>query len=99
MDRALFAAGYRTVQRPDPVQTFNCRAIDKSKKCLSEGTDCSLHAYGIAVDVDPDHNPHERGDPFSGRIPVTADEHLWFRVQTLDALRGWVASSFLTSVG
>lgn len=68
LDRALFAAGYRTVQRPDPVQTFNCRAIDEKKKCQSDGTNCSLHAYGIAVDIDPNHNPHEHGDPFSGRI-------------------------------
>lgn len=56
-DRALRSAGY--VARAS--WSFNHRTIAGS------GTP-SLHAYGIAVDLDPTLNPYGVGDPYSGAI-------------------------------
>lgn len=39
--------------------SYNCRKIAGSASW-------SLHAYGLAVDVDPTLNPYSKGDPYSG---------------------------------
>jgi hypothetical protein len=48
LDLVLNALGYG----PGDAQTYNCRPV-------VGGSGLSLHAYGIAVDIDPPLNPHE----------------------------------------
>ena len=55
---ALTASGYRARS----TWVYNCRSI-----AGSGGT--SLHAYGLAVDIDPRHNPHRRGMPARSGSP------------------------------
>lgn len=57
LEQALKSAGYTA----NSCWAYNCRLI--------VGTDQpSLHSAGIAVDVDPVHNPFSPGDPFAGRL-------------------------------
>jgi hypothetical protein len=53
---ALSAAGYRA----DRVGGFSDRVIAGSSRL-------SLHAYGVAIDVDARHNPHRHGQPGPAR--------------------------------
>lgn len=60
--RALESTGYPAAR----VGGFNDRVIHGT-------TRRSLHAYGIAVDVDAAHNPHRRGKPGPARFSPGAD--------------------------
>lgn len=40
------------------------------KPCQANGTNCSLHNYRLAVDIDPKQNPQSSGDPFAGRFKL-----------------------------
>ena len=66
LSQALTMAGYRDALRveiPRPCK----RGIIQSEPCHSDGTNCSLHNYGVAVDVDPDLNPKlPDGEPGAG---------------------------------
>jgi hypothetical protein len=53
---ALAATGYRA----DRVGAFSDRVIAGTSRL-------SLHAYGIAIDIDARHNPHRRGRPGPAR--------------------------------
>lgn len=57
LEKALIATGYV----PDSVWSFNCRKIGGTNSW-------SLHAYGIAIDIDAPDNPYSPGDPFSGKF-------------------------------
>lgn len=57
LEAALRATGYEPTSR----WAFNCRKIGGSDKF-------SLHAYGIAIDIDPGENPFSEGDRYSGRL-------------------------------
>ena len=94
LERALQAAGYNTPQKSG---TYVCRHIkDKweQRQKDAKGIDCgstrawSLHAYGVAIDIDEDQNKFEDGDPYEGwmkkhhvdavlRIKNTAGQELW----------------------
>ena len=57
LEAALMATGYL----PRSSWSNKCRKIAGTNRY-------SLHAYGIAIDIDPDENPQSAGAPFSGRI-------------------------------
>jgi uncharacterized protein YgiM (DUF1202 family) len=59
LEQALRATGYQ----PTSVGSFNCRHIgsDPNKPW-------SLHAYGVAIDIDPRENPFTPGDAYSGKF-------------------------------
>ncbi len=72
LGRALEARGYRA----ERVGSFSDRVI--------RGTDRkSLHAYGVAIDIDPKYNPHRRGKPGPAR---------WATGSTQEARRAEVAA-------
>ncbi|MGE5288434.1 MAG: M15 family metallopeptidase [Micromonosporaceae bacterium] len=52
--RALAATGYQAKS----TWVYNCRAIRAARP--GQHTRASLHAYGLAVDIDPRFNPHRR---------------------------------------
>ncbi len=56
--RALAAALTATGYQARSTWVYNCRAIRASRP--GEQTSASLHAYGLAVDIDPSANPHRR---------------------------------------
>jgi hypothetical protein len=58
LEEALQSAGYR----PRSVWNYNCRDIK------GQPGSRSLHAYGLALDVDPRCNPHRRGAPGPARF-------------------------------
>ncbi|MET1038657.1 MAG: M15 family metallopeptidase [Aeromicrobium sp.] len=58
--RALGVALGRAGYRADRVGAFSDRVIAGT-------TRLSLHAYGIAIDIDASHNPHRRGQPGPAR--------------------------------
>ena len=60
LELVLQATGYDL----DSVWAFNCRKI-------GGGTQWSLHAYGIAIDIDAPANPYTAGDPFTGKFTET----------------------------
>lgn len=57
LEAALRSTGYQ----PKSRWAFNCRKIGGSDKF-------SLHAYGIAIDIDPKENPFTAGDAYSGKL-------------------------------
>lgn len=57
LEHALSSAGYE----PEQAWAYSCRKIGESEKY-------SLHAYGIAIDIDPNENPYSAGDPYSGKL-------------------------------
>ena len=57
LEQVLTRAGYV----PDSAWSFNCRKIGGTNSW-------SLHAYGIAIDIDAPANPYTEGDPFSGKF-------------------------------
>ncbi len=94
LEQALKAAGYET---PRQSGTYVCRHIKdtwEQRQKDAKGIDCgstrawSLHAYGVAIDIDEDHNRFEAGDRYNGwmkkhhvdsvlSIKNTAGEELW----------------------
>ena len=73
LGRALGAAGYRA----DRVGSYKNRTIKGTNRK-------SLHAYGVAIDIDPKHNPHRRGKPGPAR---------WATGATQEARRAEVAAN------
>lgn len=75
LERALQAAGYPT---PQKAWTYVCRHIgdtwEQRRKDGASGNcgstrSWSLHAYGMAIDIDEDYNKMTKGgDPYEGRI-------------------------------
>jgi hypothetical protein len=61
---ALTATGYRARS----TWVYNCRSIRAARPGQRPGA--SLHAYGLAVDIDPGVNPHRRG--VRGRIQFSS---------------------------
>ena len=59
LEQALQSAGYA----PSSSGSFNCRHIGNNPN-----KPWSLHAYGIAIDIDPKQNPFTKGDPYSGKF-------------------------------
>lgn len=77
LETALIATGYEAAS----AWTFNCRKI--------AGTDTwSLHAYGLAVDIDPGDNPYTPGDPFSGKFTQEQVEAVE-AIRTLEGNQPW----------
>jgi hypothetical protein len=64
LERALAATGYRPTAS---VWNYVCRPIAGSGGY-------SLHAYGLAVDVDPSCNPHRVGSPGPARFSPAATQ-------------------------
>lgn len=71
--RALEDALRRSGYQPESRWAYNCRPIAGT-------TAWSLHAYGIAIDIDPAANPFSTGDPFAGRLKP-------HHVEAVEALR------------
>jgi hypothetical protein len=63
LEQALRSTGYQ----PTSVWNFNCRRIQGQPRR-------SLHAYGLAVDVDPACNPHRLGAPGPARFSPAATQ-------------------------
>jgi hypothetical protein len=80
LERALRSAGYR----PRSVWNYNCRDIK------GQPGRRSLHAYGLALDVDPRCNPHRRGAPGPARFSRAATQQDRCR----DVLAGWADTAF-----
>ena len=59
LELALASEGYEPPDRGQSVWAYNCRNIASSGKP-------SLHSYGIAVDIDPAHNPQANIPKYSG---------------------------------
>lgn len=61
LSQALANAGYRDASRVEIPRPCT-RGIIQTKPCGSDGSNCSLHNYGIAVDIDPQVNPKFRDE-------------------------------------
>ena len=59
LEMALLDAGYGPPQEGQSVWAYN-------KRPIAGTSSWSLHSYGIAIDIDPLHNPMKPGDPYSG---------------------------------
>ncbi len=56
-----------TLYTPSSVWAYNMRGIGGAPcSCTNDGR-CSLHAYGLAIDVDPRDNPYSWGSPWNGK--------------------------------
>jgi hypothetical protein len=64
LEQALRSAGYQ----PRSVWNYNCRDIKDQPGRRS------LHAYGLALDIDPDCNPHRRGAAGPARFSPAATQ-------------------------
>ena len=65
LSQALSMAGYADAQRVEIPRP--CTRGIKPGKCHQDGTNCSLHNYGVAVDVEPVLNPKFKdGEPGAG---------------------------------
>lgn len=52
---------------PKVIYTYNCRPVTGSTTGMKSP---SIHAWGLALDVDPGHNPYSKyGDPMPHDIP------------------------------
>lgn len=80
LERALRSSGYR----PSSVWNYKCRDIK------GQPGRRSLHAYGLALDVDPDCNPHRRGARARARFSRAATQ----RDRCRDVRAGWADTSF-----
>jgi D-alanyl-D-alanine carboxypeptidase len=80
LEEALGSAGYR----PRSVWNYNCRDIK------GQPGRRSLHAYGLALDIDPRCNPHRRGAHGDARFSPAATQ--WDRCQDVQA--GWADTTF-----
>jgi uncharacterized protein YcbK (DUF882 family) len=61
--QALESTGYRAKS----AWSYNCRKIRNSENW-------SLHAYGLAIDIDPSCNPHRVGNPAPARFSAAATQ-------------------------
>ncbi len=57
LEQALRDSGYE----PSSAWAYSCRKVGGSDNY-------SLHAYGIAIDIDVSENPYSEGDAYSGKI-------------------------------
>ena len=57
LESTLLATGYPVPKRAEVGRPCS-KGIDKTKPCAPSGDNCSLHNYGIAVDIDPPLNRH-----------------------------------------
>jgi hypothetical protein len=64
LEQALRSAGYR----PRSIWNYNCRDIK------GQPGSRSLHAYGLALDIDPACNPHRQGAPGPARFSTAATQ-------------------------
>jgi D-alanyl-D-alanine carboxypeptidase len=80
LERALRSTGYR----PRSVWNYNCRDIK------GQPGRRSLHAYGLALDIDRHCNPHRRGAPGPARFSRAATQQDRCR----DVQAGWADTSF-----
>jgi len=80
LERALRSTGYR----PRSVWNYNCRDIK------GQPGRRSLHAYGLALDIDRQCNPHRRGAPGPARFSRAATQQDRCR----DVQTGWADTSF-----
>ncbi|HEX6675029.1 MAG TPA: M15 family metallopeptidase [Actinomycetes bacterium] len=80
LERALRSTGYR----PRSVWNYNCRDIK------GQPGSRSLHAYGLALDIDPDCNPHRRGARSPARFSRAATQQDRCR----DVRAEWADTSF-----
>jgi hypothetical protein len=80
LELALGSAGCR----PTSVGNYNCRDIKGRPGSRS------LHAYGLALDVDPSCNPHRRGQPAPARFSPALTQQDRCR----DVLAGWADTAF-----
>lgn len=64
LEQALRSTGYR----PRSVWNYNCRDIK------GQPGSRSLHAYGLALDIDPACNPHRQGAPGPARFSTAATQ-------------------------
>lgn len=68
LSRTLTLSGYQDARRVEIPRPCT-RGIKSSIPCRSDGENCSLHNYGIAVDIDPQKNPKfptTKGQPATG---------------------------------
>lgn len=80
LEQALRSAGYK----PRSVWNYNCRDIKDQPGRRS------LHAYGLALDIDPRCNPHRRGAAGPARFSPAATQQQ--RCQDVQA--GWADTAF-----
>jgi hypothetical protein len=80
LEQALRSTGYR----PQSVWNYNCRDIK------GQPGRRSLHAYGLALDVDPDCNPHRRGAQAPARFSRAATQ----QDRCQDVRAGWADTAF-----
>ena len=59
LEQALTATGYHPPEKCQSLWSYVCRNIASSGRP-------SLHSYGIAIDIDPYHNPQAHVPPYSG---------------------------------
>ena len=57
--QALTTTGYKPPEKAQSLWSYVCRNIASSGRP-------SLHSFGIAIDIDPYHNPQAHVPPFSG---------------------------------
>jgi hypothetical protein len=80
LEQALRSAGYK----PGSVWNYNCRDIKDQPGRRS------LHAYGLALDIDPRCNPHRRGASGPARFSPAANQQQRCR----DVQAGWADTAF-----
>jgi D-alanyl-D-alanine carboxypeptidase len=80
LEQALRSAGYK----PRSVWNYNCRDIKDQPGRRS------LHAYGLALDIDPRCNPHRRGASGPARFSPSATQ----RKRCEDVQAGWADTAF-----
>ena len=105
LDRTLEAGGY------GPAATAwvprNCPTGIGGRTCQTDGTNCSLHNYGIAIDIDPFGlgNPYfrdsrGRGIPFSAGRWTFADTKITrAQVEAVEAIRNTHGEQYFRWLG
>jgi uncharacterized protein YraI len=78
LEAALQASGYR----PHGAWSNKCRKIAHTDRY-------SLHAYGVAIDIDAGENPQSPGDPYSGRIQKAHVDAV-LSIRNTDGRRVWL---------
>jgi hypothetical protein len=74
LSQALVSTGYKNPF--DVWVSRKCPNGIKKKKCKPDGTNCSLHNYGVAVDIDPP-DPPEKPVRNGSANPVYWEEGHW----------------------
>jgi hypothetical protein len=85
LSQALTNTGYRDTRTVEIPRSCT-QGIKKSIPCGSDGSNCSLHNYGIAVDVDPRANPKFRDEEPGKARPWTFSDIKLTKAQ-VDAVR------------